>query len=44
MLEEETPFFGTQYSGGLNGTQYAKGRYALRKNPVISYTDSKFYF
>jgi len=28
----------------LDGTQYAKSRYAVRKNPVISYANSKFYF
>jgi len=27
-----------------SGTQYAKGRYAVRKNPVISYADIIFYF
>ena len=26
------------------GTQYAKGRYAVRKKSVISYADIKFYF
>jgi len=34
------PPFGTQYSGGgLDGTQYAKGRYAVRRNSVISYAE-----
>ena len=45
IIEGDTPHFGTQYSGGcLDGTQYAKGRYAVRKNPVISYADINFYF
>jgi len=39
-----TPSFGTQYSGVLDGTQYAKGRYAVRQNPVMLYADIKFYF
>jgi len=26
--------------GIIDGTQYAKGRYAVRKNPVISYADT----
>ena len=30
--------------GVLDGTQYAKGRYAVRKNPVILYVDINFYF
>jgi len=38
------PLFGTQYLGGLDGTQYANGRYAVRKNPVISDADINFYF
>ena len=29
---------------GLAGTQYAKGRYAVHKNPVISKADIKFSF
>ena len=43
VYEGDTPL-GTQYSGGggLDGTQYAKGRYAVRKNPVISYADINF--
>jgi len=46
MYEGDTPPFGTQYSGGggLDGTQYAKGRYAVRRNFVISYADINFYF
>jgi len=28
----------------LDGTQYAKGRYTVRKNPVITYVDSKYKF
>jgi len=38
------PPFVTQYSGFLDGTQYAKGWYAVRKNSVISYADIIFYF
>ena len=30
--------------GGLDGTQYAKGWYAVRRNSVISYADINFYF
>ena len=30
--------------GYLDGTQYAKGRYAVRKNYVISYAYINFYF
>ena len=30
--------------GGLDGTQYAKGRYAVRRHSVISYADINFYF
>ena len=38
------PPFGTQYLGGdLDGTQYAKGRYAICRNSVISYADINFY-
>ena len=34
-----------QYSRDFKyGTQYAKGRYAVCKNPVISFADIKFYF
>jgi len=38
------PPFGTQYSwgGGLDGTQYAKGWYEVRRNSVISYADINF--
>jgi len=43
--EGDTPPLGMQYSGGdLDGTQYAKGRYAVRRNFVISYADINFYF
>ena len=39
------PFWYTVFrGGGLDGTQYAKGRYAVRKYPVISYADIDFYF
>ena len=30
--------------GLLDGTQYAEGRYAVHKHPVILYADIKFYF
>ena len=40
--EGDTPFC-TQYSeGGVDGTQYAKGPYAVRINFVISYADIIF--
>jgi len=32
------------FRGGLDGTQYAKGWYAERRNPVMSYADIDFYF
>ena len=38
------PFYYAVFRGVLDGTQYAKGRYAVRKNPVISYADIDFYF
>jgi len=41
--EGDTPSFGTQYSGGVDGTQCAKGWYAVRRNSVISYADINFY-
>jgi len=45
FFEGDTPPpFCTKYSGVLDGTQYAKGRYAVRKNPVMSYADINFYF
>jgi len=40
--EGEIPPFGSQYSRGFR-TQYAMGRYAVRKKPVISYADIKLY-
>jgi len=41
---ETSPFStGTQYSGFLESTQYAKGRYAVHKNLVVSYADIIFY-
>jgi len=43
--EGDIPPFGTQFSGGvLDGTHYAKGRYAVRRNYVISFGDINFYF
>jgi len=38
-----TPIFRTQYSIFLDGMQYAKGRYAVREHPIISYPDINFY-
>ena len=32
------------FRGNLDGTHYAKGRYAVRRNSVISYADINFYF
>jgi len=34
---------GMQYLVGIDRTQNAKGRYAARKTPVISYADPKTY-
>ena len=44
MYEGDTPFWYAVFRGCLDGTQYAKGRYAVRKNPVISYAVIKFCF
>ena len=38
----QPPFWYAVFRGCLGGTQYAKGRYAVRKNPVISYADINF--
>jgi len=38
------PFWYAVFRGCLDGMQYAKGRYAVRKNSVISYADINFYF
>jgi len=38
------PFWYAVFGGGLDGTQYAKGWYAVRRNSVISYADINFYF
>jgi len=41
--EDDTPFLVRSIQGGgLDGTQYAKGWYAVRKNPVILYANFKF--
>jgi len=40
----ETPLLVRRIHVYLDGKQYAKGRYAVRKNPVISYADIIFYF
>jgi len=39
ITEGDPPPFGRQYSGFLDGLQYAKSRYAVHKHPVISYAD-----
>jgi len=45
MPEADTPpFWYAVFRGDLDGTQYAKGRYAVRRNFVISYADINFYF
>jgi len=42
-IEGDTPF-GTQYLGtGLDGTQYAKGWYAVRRNSVIYRTQTSIF-
>ena len=38
------PFWYAVFRGDLDGTQYAKSRYAVRRNSVISYADINFYF
>jgi len=38
------PFWYAVFRGDLDGTQYAKGRYAVRRNSVTSYADINFYF
>ena len=38
------PLLVRSIQGDLDGTQYAKGRYAVRRNSVISYADINFYF
>ena len=38
------PFWYAVFRGVLDGTQYAKGRYAVRRNSVISYADTSFYY
>jgi len=37
------PFWYAVFRGDLDGTQYAKGRYAVRRNSVISYADINLY-
>jgi len=37
-------FWYAVFRGDLDGTQYAKGRYAVRRNSVILYADINFYF
>ena len=43
MRVTPAPVFWYAVFSFLDGTQYAKGRYAVRKNPVVSYADNKFY-
>jgi len=38
------PFWYAVFRGFLDGTQYAKGWYAERRNSVISYADINVYF
>ena len=42
--EGVTPLLVRSIEGYLGSTQYTKGWYAERKNPIISYTDISFYF
>jgi len=44
IIEGDTPLLVRSIQGDLDGTQYAKGRYAVRRNSVISYADINFYF
>ena len=44
MYEGDTPLLVRSIQGDLDGTQFAKGRYAVRRYPVISYADISFYF
>ena len=39
-----TSYYNISYGPSQFGTQYAKGRYAVRRNSVISYADINFYF
>ena len=38
------PFWYAVFRFFLDSTQYAKGRYAVLKNPAILYADNNFYF
>jgi len=38
------PFWYAVFRGDLDGTQYAKGRYAVRRNSVILYAYINLYF
>ena len=44
MTEGDTPPFWYAVFRGEDHGQYAKGRYAVRRNSVISYADIIFYF
>ena len=45
MVRVTPPFwYAVLIEGFFNGTQYAKGWYALRRNSVISYADIIFSF
>jgi len=45
MDEGDTPpLWYAVFKGDLDGTQYAKGRFAVRRNSVISYADINLYF
>jgi len=44
LMRVTSPFLVRSIQGILDGTQYAKGWYAVRGNSVISYADINFYF
>ena len=41
---DNPPFWYAVFRFFLDGTQYVKGWYAVRRNSVISYADINFYF
>jgi len=44
IADDTPPFWYAVFSGDLDGAQYAKGRYAVRRDSVKSYADINFYF
>ena len=44
LLRVTPPFWYAVFRRDLDGMQYAKGRYAVRRNSVTSYADINFYF